>query len=340
VKRLIGTILTMFLAMVFIASCSSTLLHSSSSGQIPFLSAAPSPAGQEENEEEEVGEGGVTFVMTIPAEPTVVDPQSKPTPGLDVLLPYLFDTLVVRDPNNQIVPSLAESWQVDPDGKAITMKLKTGVSFQDGSQLNAQAVQFTLERFKQSGTASPIYNSIEKITSIQALDDSTVRLAFDEPTADLWSAIASPYAGIISPASAELAAKSGSGHVVGSGPFMPASTPPDEPLTIIRQVGYHWGPGITKNLDATFIAAVAFKVISDPEAQIAALKAGQVDAIFVNRPDQWQQLQKEPDVQLIEETRGTMTYRLAMRKEISGMKIGYGGNMLLNDVKIAGEEGE
>ncbi len=338
-KTLIGTVLIL-LAMVFIVSCSSALSHGSLTGQFPFLAAAPSPAGEEEEEEEEVGEGGGTLVTTIPSEPTVVDPQSEPNPGLDVLLPYLFDTLVVRDSDNQLVPSLAESWQVDPDGRAITMKLGTGVSFQDGNPLDAQAVQFTFERFKQSGTSSPIYAGIQKITSIQVVDDSTVRFALDEPIADFWNAIASPYAGIISPASAELAVKSGSGHVVGSGPFMPASTPPDEPLTIIRQVGYHWGPAVTKNRDATFIAGVAFKVIRDPDAQIAALKAGEIDAVFVNQPDLWLQLQKDPAVQLIDETRGTMTYKLAARKEISGMKIGHGGQMLLNDVKIAGEEGE
>ncbi len=118
---------------------------------------------------------------------------------------------------------------------------------------------------------------------------------------------------------------------------MPASTAPGEPLTLIRQVGYHWGPAVTTNRDATFIAAVAFKVIPDPAAQLAALQAGEVDAIFVNRTDEWLELQKDPAVQLIEETRGSMTYRLAVRKEVSGTKIGYGGQMLLNDAKIAGE---
>lgn len=336
-KRLIGTVLAMFLAMAFIASCTTTMLHGTLNGQIPFLSAAPSPTEQEQEEEEEVGEGGGTLVTTIPLEPTVVDPQSEPNPGLDVLLPYLFDTLVVRDSDNRLVPSLAESWQVDQDGKAITMKLRTGVFFQDGNPLDAQALQFTFRRFKQSGTASPIYRSIQQIADIQAVDESTVRFTFDEPTADFWNAIASPYAGIISPASAELAARSGSGHVVGTGPFMPASTAPGEPLTLIRQVGYHWGPAVTTNRDATFIEAVAFKVIPDPEAQVAALKAGEVDAVFVNRPDEWLKLQKDPAVQLVEKTEKSMTYRLAVRKEISGVKIGYGGQMLLNDAKIAGE---
>jgi peptide/nickel transport system substrate-binding protein len=338
VKRLIGTILAMLLAMVFIASCSSTLLQGAPNEQFPFLSNAPSATEKvQEEKEEEVGEGGGTLVTTIPLEPTVVDPQSAQNPGLDVLLPYLFDTLVVRGPDNRLVPSLAESWQVDPDGKSITMKLRTGVSFQDGNPLDAQAVQFTFRRFKQSGSASPIYGAIQKISDIQVVDESTIRFTFDEPTADFWNAIASPYAGIISPASAELAAKSGSGHVVGSGPFMPASTPPDEPLTLIRQVGYHWGPPVTTNRDATFIAAVAFKVIPDPAAQVAALQAGQVDAIFVNGTDEWLKLQKDPAVQLIEETRGSMTYRLAARKEVSGLKIGYEGQMLLNDAKIAGQ---
>ncbi len=337
-KRWMGTALAMFLAMAFISSCTTTLSNGTPNGQIPFLSAAPSPTDQvQEEEEEEVGEGGGTFVTTIPLEPTVVDPQSEPNPGLDVLLPYLFDTLVVRDSDDHLVPSLAESWQADQDGKAITMKLRAGVSFQDGNPLDAQAVQFTFRRFKQSGTASPIYSSIQKIADIQVVDDSTVRFTFDGPTADFWDAMASPYAGIISPASAELAARTGSGYVVGSGPFMPASTPPGEPLTLIRQVGYHWGPAVTTNRDATFVAAVAFKVIADPADQVAALQAGEVDAIFVNRPEQSLQLQKDPAVQLLEKTQKGTTYMLAVRNEVTGVKIGYRGQMLLNDAKIAGE---
>jgi peptide/nickel transport system substrate-binding protein len=96
-------------------------------------------------------------------------------------LPYLFDTLVVRDLDNALVPALAESWEVSEDGKAITMKLRSDVTFHDGTPLNAEAVKFTFERFKESGQASPIYPGVQQIGGIEVLDEHAVRFAFDAP---------------------------------------------------------------------------------------------------------------------------------------------------------------
>ncbi len=165
---------------------------------------------------------GGTLVTTIPLEPTVIDLQSEPNAGLDALLPYLFDTLVVKNVDDRIVPSLAESWQID----------------QDGNRLAARAVQYTFERFKQSGMISPICGSVQKTSSSQVADDATVRFTFEGSADEFWNAMASPHEGISSPESAELAAKKEGGYVVGSGPFMPASTPDGELLTLIRHVGY------------------------------------------------------------------------------------------------------
>ncbi len=128
------------------------------------------------------------------SEPAKIDPQGPPSGSLSLLMPYLFDTLVVRDIDNAVLPFLADSWTVAGDGLTITMTLKSGVTFHDGEPLNAEAVRFTFERFKASGMSSPIYASIQQIDAIEAVDEATVRFRFTSPAANFWSAIAMPYA--------------------------------------------------------------------------------------------------------------------------------------------------
>ena len=123
------------------------------------------------------------LVRAMTSEPAKIDPQGPPSAGLSLLMPYLFDTLVVRDIDNAVLPFLADSWTVAGDGLTITMTLKSGVTFHDGEPLNAEAVRFTFERFKASGMSSPIYASIQQI---DAMKRSTVDSSFPLHSSSLF----------------------------------------------------------------------------------------------------------------------------------------------------------
>ncbi|MBI5305158.1 MAG: ABC transporter substrate-binding protein [Chloroflexi bacterium] len=243
---------------------------------------------------------GGTFIRAITSEPAIIDPQGAPNSGLSVVLPYLFDTLVVRDLDNKILPHLAESWQVASDGKAITMKLRAGVTFQDGAPFNADAVRFTFQRFKDAGTKSPIYENVKQIGGIESMDDLTVRFTFAQPTANFWSTVTMPYAGIISPASARKVAETGKGYLVGTGAFALAEWRAGQSLTLKRNPAYAWGAAVTQNRAAPYLDTVVLKVIPDATTQLAALQAGEVDAIFINQPEHRLKLQNDASVHLQE----------------------------------------
>ncbi len=286
-----------------------------------------------EEEEEEVGEGGGTLTTAISVRPTQIDPQAAPNAGLEMMLPYLFDTLVVRADDGNLVPSLATNWESSQDGRSITVKLRNDVWFHDGSRLNAQAVKFTFERFKTSGQASPLYPRILAIAEIQVLDDLTVRFVLDEPASDFWDAMSSPMAGILSPEAAVLAKTAGTGEMIGSGPFMRVDSDDPQIIALTRYVGYHWGPAVTQNRDATFIENVVLRVIPDSDRQVTALETGQLDAIYVTEADQWLRLERDPSVQLIAAPHAE-AQGVAVARQINGVKIGGRGQMLLNDAKI------
>lgn len=248
------------------------------------------------------------IVRAMTSEPAVIDPQGAPSSGLSLVLPYLFDTLVVRDVDNTIHPALAESWEVSDDGRTITMTLKSGVTFHDGTPMNAEAVKLTFERFKETGVASPIYEGITQMGEIEAVDETTVAFHFDQPAANFWSTISMPYAAIISPASIEAAEAEGGAHLVGTGPFKLADWTAGQSLTLDRNPDYAWGPEITQNQGAPYLDQLVFKVIPDASTQLAALEAGEVDVIFINQPSHKQKLEGNPDVVLHETVLNSLIY--------------------------------
>src|ERR687887_2850435 len=87
------------------------------------------------------------LVIGMEAEPPGLDPGQAL--GLHTLrvTPQIFETLVTTpDDSTEVVPGLAESWQVSPDGLTCTFKLRRGVRFHDGTPLDAAAVKFTFDR--------------------------------------------------------------------------------------------------------------------------------------------------------------------------------------------------
>jgi len=242
------------------------------------------------------------------SEPGQIDPQGAPSSGLSLVIPYIFDTLVVRDLDNSVHPLLAESWQVSEEGTEITLKIKEGVTFHDGTPLNAEAVRFTFERFKEMGTASPIYGGVIQIADIQVIDDLTVKFIFDEPAANFWSTVSMPFAGIISPESARALDESGEGHLVGSGPFILDSWEAGQAITLKRNPDYAWGPPLVDNQGPPHLDALVYKVIPDATTQVTALKAGEVDVLFINQPSHVQSLGGEESIQMEEAVLNSLIY--------------------------------
>jgi peptide/nickel transport system substrate-binding protein len=266
------------------------------------------PTPQSEAESAPGSASGGTLVRAMTSEPGQIDPQGPPSSGLSLVMPYIFDTLVVRDLDNSVQPLLAESWEVSDDGKEITVTLKEGVTFHDGTPLNAEAVRYTFERFKEVGKASPIYGGVSQIAGIEAVDDLTVKFTFDEPAANFWSTMSMPYAGIISPESAQKVEESGEGHLVGTGPFVLDDWEVGQSITLKRNPNYAWGPPVVENQGPPHLDALVYKVIPDATTQVTALKAGEVDVVFINQPSHVQSLQAEESIELEEALINSLIY--------------------------------
>ena len=272
----------------------------------PAVSAAPTQAAAAEGGA--ITGDGSTVTRAMTSEPPAIDPQAAPHSGLSLLLPYLFDTLVVRDVNNDVLPGLAEKWEQAADGTAITMTLKSGVTFHDGDPLTSEAVKFTFDRFQKDGKASPIYGGVMQIAAVEAPDPQTVIFRFKAPAANFFSTISMPYAGIIDPKSVQVAAGSEAVMLRGSGPFKLGEWKAGQYIELVRNDAYKWGSSNMTNTAAPKVERLMFKVIPDATTQLNALKAGEVDVIFVNNPGHKKQLEADPNVEVHEAVLNSLVY--------------------------------
>jgi ABC-type transport system substrate-binding protein len=117
----------------------------------------------------------------------------------------LFDNLIRRDPRDSgqtIIPDLAHSWQIAPDGKTYTFFLREGVQFHDGAELTAEDVKATFDRIHKPPQGISIPRSVlfAAVESITARDKRTIEFKLSEgrPPSFMMSAFASGWNVILS----------------------------------------------------------------------------------------------------------------------------------------------
>ena len=148
------------------------------------------------------------------------DPQTNASPSSGEFMMPVFETLLKEDAHGTISPGLATAWKYSADGTALTLTLRGGVTFQDGTTFDATAVRSNIER-GQTNPKSVISGQLAAITSIDTPDAKTVVLHLKSAAGSLLGFLAGPAGMMGSPhawSNAELPDSSGGyGSVVGVG---------------------------------------------------------------------------------------------------------------------------
>ena len=159
----------------------------------------------------------------------------------------VFETLVTyAEDSADIVPALAEKWEVSKDGKSWTFKLRPNVKFHDGTAFNAEAVRFSLDRllnpknsYRFEGTFG-YAGSYKMIDSIEVVDELTVRFSLKHPTVIFLPNLAMFPACIISPAAMKKHGNKFFRNPVGTGPFVFRQWRPKRKIVLTANPNY-WG---------------------------------------------------------------------------------------------------
>lgn len=204
----------------------------------------------------------------------------------------LFDRLLDFDADMKIVPQLAEAFTMGADLQSCELKLRSGVTFHDGTPCDAAAIKFNIERMMKkeiNTTNRPLW---DPISAVEVVDDATVVIRTSAPFAQLPNTLAHGSGAIVSPAAIEKFGEEGfAQNPVGAGPYMVESFNAGQELKLKAFDGY-WGekPGA---------AGVIFKFIAEPATRINAITTGAVDVIDSVPVQLVGQLEGNADVEVV-----------------------------------------
>jgi peptide/nickel transport system substrate-binding protein len=213
------------------------------------------------------------------ATPRTYDPRVTSSRHEYQVIAQMFDTLIASDGSNKLFPGLATAWDVAPDGKSVTLKLRSDVGFHDGTPFDAEAVKFTFDTIADPKTASEAaVTQLGPYAGTEVIDPHTVRVNYSQP---FGAALASYAEGTLAPVSPTAVQRMGnqafSRAPVGAGPFKFVSWEEGRQVVLERFDKYNWAPGYNANTGPSGVQRVITRFIPDASTRVAALEAGEID---------------------------------------------------------------
>jgi peptide/nickel transport system substrate-binding protein len=212
-----------------------------------------------------------TLRIGLAEDPDVLDPTLARTFVGRVVFAALCDKLFDIDEKLQIVPQLATGYEWSADNKALTIKIRQGVTFHDGEKLDAAAVKFNIERHKTMA-GSNRRGELAPVSTVDVVDPATVRLNLSAPFAPLLAALADRAGMMVSPKAAQAEGDKFGAKPVCSGPFKFVERVAQDRIVFERYPGY-WNKG------EIHFDKVVYTPIPDATVRLANLRSGQLDFI-------------------------------------------------------------
>ena len=213
-----------------------------------------------------------------------------------ILMPQLYNTLIVFDASRKAQPELAESWQYSADRSYVDFKLRKGVKFHSGKEMTAEDVVYTIERIQDPTTGGAQLATILKGAKAEVVDANTARIRLPGPTPALLDALDRLYVIQKGAKKEDLAQKAN-----GTGPFKLVEWRPNNYAKMVRNEAY-FKPG-KPQLDELDIP-----VISDVAAMLVNIESGAIDAAEQIPNHEHERLKKSKDISLVLSQNPAVTY--------------------------------
>ncbi len=227
--------------------------------------------------------GGTLVYLEMQAHTNLYPPAGGFYPNSGVLN-QITDKLTWQNPKTlEIEPWLAESWEANADLTEFTFKLRPGVTFSDGSPLNARVVARNFDVFGLGDREKryPVSEVINNYASSEVIDDLTVRFKFSRPSAGFLQGTSVIGSGIVSLGTLERGFDElgDATKIIGTGAFVIASEIPGKEVTFAARKDYNWAPKSWAHQGRAYLDGIKMIVTPEDSVRIGALISGQADLI-------------------------------------------------------------
>ncbi len=304
-------------AAVTFAACGGTTATQTPASEAPPASAEPGQSAAPETPAAGTPKEGGTFVVALSGDINRTDPSLVDDANSTYVASQVIETLVTLKPGtgDEIIPALASEWGVSDDGLQYTFKIREGVKFHDGTDLNAEAVKANFDRwinipkaYVDLGYTYYIDTVITpQVKEVTAPDASTVVVTLSAPnSAFLVQMTLTPFA-ISSPkaltdgnaSAADFAdnkyATGGPPAMVGTGPFVFKEWVPGTQVVLVKNPDY-WNAAA----GGPYLDQITFKPIAETTATLNAIQAGDVDLAMQIAPLDVPTVKSDANLQVID----------------------------------------
>ncbi|MFB2556274.1 ABC transporter substrate-binding protein [Herbiconiux liangxiaofengii] len=262
------------LSLVGLATASALLLAGCSAGNDPAAPASTPVSG-----------GTLTYATGF-GEPTCLDPHVGGNMPQALVGTNVLESLFSQDDTGAIVPWLAESGEPSADGLSWDVTLRDGITFTDGTPMDAAAVVANVEHMKDPATASSTaILALGKVTKVEAVSPTVARFELSEPDSALLESLAQTWLAMESPAGLARGMDANCEAPIGTGPFVFSEWVKQDHVTLTRNDDYRSAPAGAAHEGPAYLSEIVWRFIPDPATRFAALQSGEVDAIDEMQPD-------------------------------------------------------
>ncbi len=269
------------------------------------------------------------LIVLVGPDADTFDPHVNLGTATELYNENMYNHLVRFNKNLKIIPDLAESWELSEDNLTWTFTLRKNVKFHDGTPFNAEAVKISLERVIDPNTGSPARDVVADISSIEVVDDYTVKIKTFTPCGYLLNNLAHPITSIVSPTALKEYGKELGTHPIGTGPFIFKEWKVGSEIILERNPDYFNG--------APKIGKLIFRVIPDDTTRAMLIESGRGDVALRIPSSEIERLNGKSDI-VIELTDTVMTNYLPLnntKKYLDNVKVRKALNYATNKEDIA-----
>ena len=313
-KKVIG-IIAALTALLFIAACGG---EAAAPTAAPEPAAAPSEATSAASAEEETGSdsgarddsaGNTTRLVHLFVDPPTIDPHLTTDATSARIIIEVFGGLVTIDRNLDVVPDLAESWDVSEGGRVYTFHLRPDAVFHDGKPVTAHDIQWSLERATNPLTESPVVDQYlgdivgvdEKlagdaltISGVRFIDEQTIEITIDEAKSYFLAKLTYPTAFVLDQENVEANPRNWFREPNGTGPFRLTEYRVGETLKLGRNENYHLGPAKLEEVEFILSGGTSMLMYENDEIHLASVSLADLDRLNDPSSDLYPELRTAP----------------------------------------------